>query len=163
MRRRTKVISSLVASALLMSPSVVSAKDFTDQRGSLSTSLEAPQSTSSEPIRSFAMVLTDHPGRATALTDQQMTEIREIVSRSAVRGQIVCAGVSLSGQRESMYRVVRLRAQLVCNYAQALEPSLVTTVIESFTPSERFNGRVVVVSRLPDTSRKPSSNRLHKF
>jgi hypothetical protein len=109
------------------------------------------------------MVLTDHPGRATALTDQQMTEIREIVSRSAVRGQIVCAGVSLSGQRESMYRVVRLRAQLVCNYARALEPSLETKVIESFTPSERFNGRVVVVSRLPDIRAKPSSNRLHKF
>ena len=97
--------------------------------------------------RSFAKVLSDHPGAATALTEEQKQEIESVVVRSGGNAYLVCTGVSLSGQRESMYRVVRLRAQLVCDHAKSLNPALRTVVRESFTPANQFNGRVVVVSR----------------
>ena len=62
--------------------------------------------------RSFAKVLSDHPGAATALTEEQKQEIESVVVRSGGNAYLVCTGVSLRGQRESIYRVVRLRAAL---------------------------------------------------
>lgn len=97
--------------------------------------------------RSFAKVLSDHPGAATALTAEQKQEIESVVVRSSGNRHLVCTGVSLSGQRESMYRVVLRRAQLVCDYAKSLNPALRTVVKESFTPARQLNGRVVLVSR----------------
>jgi hypothetical protein len=126
-KTRAKALSSLVmVGLLLVSPSAAVAVDSN---------------------RSFAKVLSDHPGAATALTAEQKQEIESVVAKSAGNRHLVCTGVSLSGQRESMYRVVRLRAQLVCDYAKSLNPALKTVVQESFTPADQFNGRVVVVSR----------------
>lgn len=100
-----------------------------------------------DSTQSFAKVLSDHPGAATALTAEQKQEIESVVARASGNTHLVCTGVSLSGQRESMYRVVRKRAQLVCDYAKSLNPGLRTVVQESFTPADQFNGRVVILSR----------------
>ncbi len=44
-----------------------------------------------------------------------------------------------------MYRVVRLRAELVCDFAKSLNKSLETSVQEKTTRAREYNGRVVVV------------------
>jgi len=95
----------------------------------------------------FIQVLSDHPGPATALTSKQKSEIKAILAKGKGNQKFICTGLSLAGQRESMYRVVRLRAQLVCEYAKFLEPSVKTTVKERATTAEKLNGRVEVVSK----------------
>ncbi len=92
-------------------------------------------------------VLSDHPGAATALTSRQQSEIREFLVKAKGNKSIICTGTSLAGQRESMYRVVLLRAQLVCEYAKSVDPSVITTVKERATAAVRLNGRVEVVSK----------------
>lgn len=92
-------------------------------------------------------VLSDHPGAATALTSKQKSEIREFLDKATGNKNVICTGTSLAGQRESMYRVVLLRAQLVCDYAKSIDPSVITTVKERVTAAGRLNGRVEVVSR----------------
>jgi hypothetical protein len=91
-------------------------------------------------------VLSDHPGRATALTAKQKSEIKKILVKAKGNKNFVCTGVSLAGQRESMYRVVRLRAKLVCDYAKSIDPAIKTTVKEKTTKARKLNGRVEVVS-----------------
>ena len=91
-------------------------------------------------------VLSDHPGAATALTLKQKSEIREILAKGKGNRNFVCKGTSLAGQSESMYRVVLLRAQLVCEYAKSINPSIKTIVKERVTAAARLNGRVEVVS-----------------
>lgn len=100
-----------------------------------------------KPNNSFIKVLSDHPGSATALTLKQKTEIKEILSKASGNQNFICTAASLTGQRESMYRVVLLRAQLVCDYAKTINPALKTTVQERTTSARKFNGRVVVVSK----------------
>ena len=95
---------------------------------------------------SIVKVLSDHPGAATALTPRQKFEIREILAKGKGNKEFVCTGTSLAGQRESMYRVVLLRAQLVCEYAKSLDPSIKTTVKERVIKARKLNGRVQVVS-----------------
>lgn len=97
--------------------------------------------------RSQVRVLSDHPGSATALTVRQKSEIRALLERTKGNQLFICTGASLANQRESMYRVVLLRAQLVCDYAKSLNPDLKTTVQEKRTKARQFNGRVVVVSK----------------
>lgn len=97
--------------------------------------------------RSYVKVLSDHPGPATALTSRQKSEIREILNKGKTNKSFICTGASLSGQRESMYRVVLHRARLVCDYAKSLDPSIRTIVKEKRTLAAKFNGRVVVVSK----------------
>jgi hypothetical protein len=92
-------------------------------------------------------VLSDHPGAATALTSRQQSEIREFLVKAKGNKSIICTGTSLAGQRESMYRVVLLRAQLVCEYAKSVDPSVITTVKERATAAVRLNGCVEVVSK----------------
>jgi len=92
-------------------------------------------------------VLSDHPGPATALTHKQKTEIRQILAKGKGNRNFVCTGISLAGQRESMYRVVLLRAQLVCEFAKFIDPSIKTTVKERVTTARNLNGRVEVVSK----------------
>lgn len=99
------------------------------------------------PKKSFERVLSDHPGAATALTQKQKTEIQEILSRASGNPNFICTAASLTGQRQSMYRVALLRAQLVCDYAKTLNPALKITVQERATSARKFNGRVVVVSK----------------
>ena len=97
--------------------------------------------------KSLVKVLSDHPGAATALTTRQKAEITEIATKTQGNKTLICTAASLAGQRASMYPLVRLRAQLVCDYAKALNPALQTIVQERTTTARQFNGRVVVVSR----------------
>jgi hypothetical protein len=92
-------------------------------------------------------VLSDHPGGATALTPQQKSEIRKILAKGKGNRNFICTGTSLAGQRESMYPVVLLRAQLVCEYAKSVNPSIKTIVKEKTITSTKLNGRVEVVSK----------------
>ena len=102
---------------------------------------------------SIVKVLSDHPGRATALTKKQKSEIRKILAKSKAKTEsqgersFICTGLSLAGQRESMYRVVRLRAKLVCDYAKSVDPSIKTTIKDKVIKSSKLNGRVEVVSK----------------
>lgn len=91
--------------------------------------------------------LTDHPGRATALTARQKSEIRAVVAKSAGNPRFICTGVRLENQSQSMNRVVRLRAKLACDYAKALNPSLKTFYQTKVTKAASYNGRVLVVSK----------------
>lgn len=100
-----------------------------------------------KPSKSVVKVLSDHPGSAAALTLRQKSEIEELVAKSPASQIFVCTGISLTGQRESMYRVVLRRAELVCDYVKTLNPDLTTIVQQSPTPARNFNGRVVVVGR----------------
>lgn len=107
------------------------------------------QAQKQDSTKSFVKVLSDHPGRATALTSKQKSEIRQILAKAKATGNrnFVCNGLSLSGQRESMYRVVRLRAKLVCDYAKSIDPSIKTTLKEKVITARNLNGRVQVVSK----------------
>jgi len=91
-------------------------------------------------------VLSDHPGAATALTSKQKSEIRKFLAKGKGNQNIICTGTSLAGQRKSMYRVVLLRAQLVCDYAKSIDPSIKTTVKEKVIKARKLNGRVEVIS-----------------
>jgi len=95
---------------------------------------------------SIVKVLSDHPGRATALTAKQKSEIKKILAKAKGNQNFVCTGLSLAGQRESMYRAVRLRAKLVCDYAKSIDPAIKTTVKEKTTKARKLNGRVEVAS-----------------
>jgi hypothetical protein len=94
----------------------------------------------------YVKVLSDHPGRATALTSKQKSEIKKILAKAKGNQNFVCTGLSLAGQRESMYRVVRLRATLVCDYAKSIDPAIKTSVKEKTTKARKLNGRVEVAS-----------------
>jgi hypothetical protein len=91
-------------------------------------------------------VLSDHPGAATALTSKQKSEIRKFLAKGKGNQNIICTGTSLAGQRKSMYRVVLLRAQLVCDYAKSIDPSVRTIVKEKVIKARKLNGRVEVIS-----------------
>jgi hypothetical protein len=95
---------------------------------------------------SLVKVLSDHPGAATALTSKQKSEIRELLAKGNGNQNIICTGTTLAGQRESMYRVVLLRAQLVCEFAKSLDPSIKTTVKERVIKARKLNGRVELFS-----------------
>lgn len=126
----SKALTVLVSLGLLIHPSNAGASTL-------------GQSASTRLVK----VLSDHPGAATALTSKQQSEIRNFLVKAKGNKNIICTGTSLAGQRESMYRVVLLRAQLVCEYAKSIDPSVITTVKERITAAVRLNGRVEVVSR----------------
>lgn len=148
MRLSSTVISSLVVTGLLAIPSPGIAKGPNQDPPAFAVALtQARQSPDSETNRSTVRVLSDHPGSATALTARQKQEIREFVRNAQGRTTLICTAASLAGQRESMYRVVRLRAELVCDFAKSLNASLVTSVQEKTTRASLYNGRVVVVSK----------------
>jgi hypothetical protein len=109
------------------------------------TSADANIPQQDSPSR-LVKVLSDHPGPATALTSKQKSEIRRFLVKGKGNQNLVCTGASLAGQRESMYRVVLLRAQLVCDYAKSVDPSVTTTVKEKVIKISNLNGRVEVVS-----------------
>jgi hypothetical protein len=95
----------------------------------------------------LVQVLSDHPGPATALTSKQKSEIKAILAKGKGNQKFTCTGLSLAGQSESMYRVVRLRAQLVCEFAKTVDSSVKITVRERVIKAEKLNGRVEVVSK----------------
>lgn len=99
-------------------------------------------------------LLSDHPGSATALTSTQKSEIRAFVKKQRGRQILVCSGLSLTGQRESMYRVVLLRAKLVCDYAKSLDSSITVTIDAQTTKERNHNGRILLTSQKPPTISK---------
>jgi hypothetical protein len=125
---QSKLLGTLLLVGLIVHPTVAWAQDL-------------------KPSKSVVRVLSDHPGSATALTLKQKSEIKQILTKASGNQNFICTAARLTGQRESMYRVVLLRAQLVCDYAKALNPELKTTVQERTTSARKFNGRVVVVSK----------------
>lgn len=125
---QSKLLGTLLLVGLVVNPTAVWAQDL-------------------KPSKSVVKILSDQPGSATALTQKQKTEIKENLSRASGNRNFICTAASLTGQRESMYRVVLLRAQLVCDYAKTLNPALKITVQERTTSARKFNGRVAVVSK----------------
>ena len=99
-----------------------------------------------ETSKKIQKLLSDHSGSATALTAKQKSEIKTFVKKAKDQETFVCTGLSLTGQRESMYRVVRLRAELVCKYAKSLDSQLTTVIQEKSTKKRIENGRVLVSS-----------------
>jgi hypothetical protein len=89
-------------------------------------------------------ILSDHPGSATALTATQKSEIRAFLRKTKSQKNLTCTGLGLTGQRESMYRVVKLRAKLVCDYAKSLDSALTTTIREKTTGNSNQNGRILI-------------------
>jgi hypothetical protein len=129
MKLWSKTATALVLSGLLIQPTSTSANILQQ-----------------DPSTRLVKVLSDHPGAATASTSKQKSEIRRFLAKGKGNQNIVCTGTSLAGQRESMYRVVLLRAQLVCDYAKSIDPSIKTTVKEKVTKTRKLNGRVEVIS-----------------
>lgn len=97
--------------------------------------------------QSRTRTLSGHPGRATALTGKQKSEIRAVLEKGIGNSKFICTGIRLEGQPVSMNRVVRLRAKLACDYAKSLNPSLSTFYQTKTTKAPSFNGRVLVVSK----------------
>ena len=91
--------------------------------------------------------LSDHPGRATALTTKQKAEIRAVLAKGKGNTKFICTGIRLEGQSASMNRAVRLRAKLACEYAKSLDPKLSTFYQSKITKARSYNGRVLVVSK----------------
>lgn len=109
--------------------------------------LQTQTNDSTTTTTSIVKVLSDHPGRATALTSKQKSEIKKILAKAKGNQNFICTGLSLAGQRESMYRAVRLRAKLVCEYAKSIDPSVNTSLKEKVITAKKLNGRVEVVSK----------------
>jgi hypothetical protein len=133
MRLRSISVTTLAILGLLIHPTSAGANDLNE------FGLNA-QGEKTKVVK----LLADHPGAATALTAKQKSEIRKVLARG--NQNLRCTGLTLAGQRESMYRVVRLRAQLVCEYAKSIDPSITTTVKEKIVKKRNLNGRVRVVS-----------------
>jgi hypothetical protein len=148
MKLWSKSATALALVALLIYPPAASASNLHQIAPKSQSEVPAiVQAQSSDSPKSYVKVLSDHPGRATALTSKQKSEIKVFLAKAKGNKNIICTGTSLAGQRESMYRVVLLRAQLVCEYAKSVDPSVITTVKERITAAMRLNGRVEVVSR----------------
>jgi hypothetical protein len=146
MRHVMTVISLLALIGVVTIPSPVMAQDRNQDVPSFAIAqTQTRSSTDSEANRNTVRVLSDHPGSATALTTRQKQEIRNFVKNAQGRTTLICTAASLAGQRESMYRVVQLRAELVCDFAKSLNKSLETSVQEKTTRAREYNGRVVVV------------------
>jgi hypothetical protein len=144
----SKSTTALALAGLLIYPTSAGASTFQQNvnkaQSEMLTTLN-PQKHDS--TKNFVKVLSDHPGRATALTSKQKSEIRQILAKANGNRNFVCTGLSLANQRESMYRVVRLRAKLVCDYAKSIDPAIKTTAKEKTTKARKLNGRVEVVSK----------------
>jgi hypothetical protein len=145
---KSKSSLALAGLVMMLCPTSTVASELKNQSPVTSIDLQTVRESGDKVKgRSHVKVLSDHPGSATALTSRQKSEIKEILAKGKSNKSFICTGASLAGQRESMYRVVLLRAQLVCDYAKSLRPSIQITVQEKITSARKFNGRVVVVSK----------------
>lgn len=143
----TESAAALALLGLLIYPTSASATHLHEYAAAAQSDLHTIfQIQKSDPTISIVKVLSDHPGAATALTPKQKSEIRNILAKGKGNQTFRCTGLSLAGQRESMYRVVTLRAQLVCKYAKSVDPAIKITVKERVITSRKLNGRVEVVS-----------------
>jgi hypothetical protein len=147
MRLRSKSVTAVALLGLLIYPTSAGANNLHESASKAqSEMLTIFQIQNRDSTTSIVKVLSDHPGAATALTPKQKSEIREILAKGEGNQNFRCTGTSLAGQRESMYRVVLLRAQLVCKYAKSIDPSIKITVKERVVKTRKLNGRVEVVS-----------------
>lgn len=148
MRTKAKSVLAIALIGLTLNPMTAAAIEPRSHPSIIHIEVQTSRE-SKDPVKgtSYVKVLSDHPGSATVLTYRQKSEIKEILAKGKNNKSFICTGASLAGQRESMYRVVLLRAQLVCEYAKSLKPSTQTTVQQKITSVEKFNGRVVVVSK----------------
>jgi hypothetical protein len=138
MKPWSKSATSLALLGLLVIPTSALAND---------SNQSSTKSKNKDSAKSIVKVLSDHPGSATALTSKQKSEIKQVLAKGKGNRSFVCTGTSLAGQRESMYPIVLLRAQLVCDYAKSVNPSVKTTVKERTITATNLNGRVEVVSK----------------
>lgn len=147
MKLWSKSATTLALLGLLINPTSADASNLPQNvPNAQSELLIILQAQKNDSTTSLVKVLSDHPGPATALTLKQKSEIRQILAKGKGNRNFVCTGISLAGQRESMYRVVLLRAQLVCEFAKFIDPSIKTTVKERVTTARNLNGRVEVLS-----------------
>lgn len=91
--------------------------------------------------------LSDYPGRATAITAKQKSEIRSVLAKSSGNSKFICTGIRLEGQSQAMNLVVRKRAKLACDYAKSIRPDLSYWYQTKTTKARSYNGRVLVVSK----------------
>lgn len=148
MKLRSKLATLLVLLGMLIHPTFASASAIHQNAPkSQSELLVIGKSQGNESTKSFVKVLSDHPGRATALTAKQKSEIKVFLAKAKGNRNFVCTGLSLAGQRESMYRAVRLRTKLVCEYAKSIDPSVKITLKEKVITARNLNGRVEVASK----------------
>lgn len=140
---------SLAIALVLMTPLTPAMANFSIESSSrLQTEfLKSKSEEMSENSRFQMRTLSDHPGAATALTQRQKSEIRSFLAKSPNLKVLACTGTSLEGQRDSMYRVVRLRASLVCEYASSLNPQLLTNQKLKITKAISYNGRVIILGK----------------
>jgi hypothetical protein len=144
---RSKSAATLALLGLLIYPTSATATNLREYASAAQSDVHTNfQVQKSDPTISIVKVLSDHPGSATALTPKQKSEIRNILAKVKGNKNFRCTGLSLAGQRESMYRVVTLRAQLVCKYAKSVDPAIKTTVKERVITSRKLNGRVEVAT-----------------
>lgn len=143
----SKSTTALALAGILIYPTPAGASNlYQKSPNAQSEALAVVKAQTNDSTTTIVKVLSDHPGRATALTAKQKSEIKNILAKANGNKNFVCTGVSLARQRESMYRVVRLRAKLVCDYAKSIDPDIQTTVKEKTTRARNLNGRVEVVS-----------------
>jgi len=143
----SKSTTALALAGLLIYPTPASASNLHQNSPKANSEVLAIHKVkANDSATSIVKVLSDHPGRATALTAKQKSEIKKILAKAKGNQNFVCTGLSLAGQRESMYRAVRLRAKLVCEYAKSIDPAIQTVVKEKTTKARKLNGRVEVVS-----------------
>jgi hypothetical protein len=143
----SKSTTALALAGLLIYPTPASAGNLHQNSPKVHSELLAIHKVNAnDSTTSIVKVLSDHPGRATALTAKQKSEIKKILAKVKGNQNFVCTGLSLAGQRESMYRAVRLRAKLVCDYAKSIDPAIKATVKEKTTKARKLNGRVEVAS-----------------
>lgn len=148
MRHKAKSVLALALLGLILNPITATANELRIHTPIIHIEVQTfRESKDSTKAKSYVKVLSDHPGSATALTYRQKSEIKEILAKGKRNKSFICTGASLAGQRESMYRVVLLRAELVCEYAKSLSPSTKTIVQQKITSAQQFNGRVVVASK----------------
>lgn len=147
MRLLSKSATALILIGLMIYPTSTGAINLHQSKSNVQSEVFTTfQVQRSDSASSIVKVLSDHPGAATALTPKQKSEIRRILAKSGGNQNFLCTGLSLAGQRESMYRVVLLRAQLVCKYAKSIDPAIKTTVKERVIKARNLNGRVEVIS-----------------
>lgn len=145
MKLLTALASIVSVVALTAAPAVAVTNETTPREFHPRISSERDSRSHSAPV--VVRSLTDHPGRARAVTETQKAEIRAVLDRLDGNTKFICTGARLAGQPEAMNRVVRLRAKLVCDYAKSLRPDLSYWYQTKVTEHRKFNGRVIVVSK----------------
>ena len=112
-----------------------------------STETQKPETTEVRTAPVIVKSLTDYPGRVREVTETQKAEIRAVLERLDGNTKFICTGARVADNPYRMNLAVRMRAKLVCEYAKSLRPDLSYWYQTKVTKHQRFNGRVIVVSK----------------